>query len=56
MNFYIQRTNWKGEELSIAKFKSHLRSVEFVERQIAFKNAKIEKHETKWNMILKYIA
>ena len=55
-NYYIQRTNWKNEEISIQKFKSHIRSEEYIERQIAIKNSKVEKHEMKWNTIFKKIA
>ena len=51
MNQYIQRTNWKGEELSLSKFKSIIRSTEFIERQIAMKKASIERHDMKWKSI-----
>ena len=55
LNHYVQITNWKEEGLSIAKFKGKLRGIETIERRIAMKKLKLEKHEMKWKEIYKLI-
>ena len=47
LNHYVQITNWKGEDLSLANFKKTMRSIEHIERTIAMKKLKLEKHDTK---------
>ena len=56
LNHYIQMTNWKEEELSLAKFKGVLRGIEMIERRIAHKKQKSEAHEAKWSEIYKLIT
>ena len=55
LNQYIQTTNWKGEELSLSKFKNGIRSTEHLERMIAEKKGKVNKHEEKWGKIFKLL-
>ena len=46
-SYYVQRTNWKGEALSLAGFKRGIRATEHIERMIAMKRLKLESHEAK---------
>ena len=55
LNHYIQITNWKGGELSLADFKKGICSTEFLERNIAQKRRKMEYHDEKWNKIFELI-
>ena len=56
LNHYVQLTNWKGDSLSVATFKGNLRSTEFLERTIAMKKMKMEKHEEKWSEVFSLIS
>ena len=40
--FYVQRTNWKSEDLSLAGFKSMVTAIEVVGGRIATKNSRPE--------------
>ena len=55
-NQYIHTSNWKGDNLSLAELKGRIRGVEYIERQIAIKKAKTDKHDARWSDILELIA
>ena len=55
-NYYVQRTNWKGNPLSLNEFKRGVRAMEYIERIIAMKKANIERHDIKWNHIFKLLS
>ena len=56
LNHYIQFTNWKGSDLSLADFKKNLRSTEFLERIIAQKKNRMETHDEKWRKIFNLLG
>ena len=51
LNHYVHVTNWEGADLSLTKFKSRLRAIEFIERRIAMKKLKLDTHDKKWKDI-----
>ena len=53
---YVQNTNWKEEELSLAKFKGKLRATEYIERKIAMKKLKMAQHDQKWDHIFRMLT
>ena len=55
-NHYVQRTNWKGEQLSLTDFKRGIRATEHIEKIIAMKRTNIEAHEAKWEHIFRLIG
>ena len=52
---YVHSTNWKGELLSLNKYKGQIRATENIERRIAMKKLKMHTHEEKWAPILELI-
>ena len=55
LNRYCHITNWKGEDLSLQKFKGALRATERTEMSIAMKRNKSHTHEMKWKAILRLL-